>query len=215
MNMDYRDPEWLAERLGLDKNTLYKFLQDGKIPAIQLGRKWLISEARVQQWLSEETERQTIARRASVSSMDRTVRQMTFLSRASRDILRSAYAHARRLNHRHVGQEHLLLAMREAPSLGKLLGSVDRSMVEIPSSSLESPPRRMGRKPLTRRAMRLASVEARRLGAKAVEPAHLLLGMLQTQEGAAYQSLDCAGVSVAKVLKTLKSEPSGKTKEQK
>jgi len=42
--LDYREPEWVAEKLGLDKNTVYKYLQEGWLPGVQLGRKWLISE---------------------------------------------------------------------------------------------------------------------------------------------------------------------------
>ena len=61
--LDYRDPEWVGKRLGLDKNTVYKFLQDGVIPAVHLGRKWLISEARLIEWLEKEAESQTRARR--------------------------------------------------------------------------------------------------------------------------------------------------------
>jgi excisionase family DNA binding protein len=212
--MDYRDPEWLADRLGLDKNTLYKFLQDGKIPAIQLGRKWLISEARVEQWLAEETERQTAARKHSVHSVERTVRQMANLSRTSRDVLRNAYAHARRLNHRHLGQEHLLLAMLDDPTMGKLLHGIDRTTVESASKEDEPPTRRMGRKPLTRRAMRLAAAEARRLGATAAEPAHLLLGMMLTREGAVHDALQRVELTPAKILKIVESRSTSKSKEK-
>jgi excisionase family DNA binding protein len=211
--MDYRDPEWLADRLGLDKNTLYKFLQEGKIPAIQLGRKWLISEARVTQWLSEETERQTAARRESVQSVERTVRQMTSFSRTSRNVLRNAYAHARRLNHRHLGQEHLLLALLDDPGLNRLLHGIGRAAIET-ASPQEQLSRRMGRKPLTRRAMRLATAEARRLGAKVAEPVHLLLGILMTQEGAAYDALRRAELTPHKVLKMVESRPTTKPKEE-
>ena len=44
--LDYRDPEWVADQLGIDKNTVYKYLQDGVLPGLQLGRKWLVSERR-------------------------------------------------------------------------------------------------------------------------------------------------------------------------
>ena len=52
--MDYRDPDWVAAKLGLDRNTVYRFLHDGTIPAIQLGRKWLVSESRLEEWLAAE-----------------------------------------------------------------------------------------------------------------------------------------------------------------
>jgi excisionase family DNA binding protein len=60
--LDYRDPEWVADQLGIDKNTVYKYLQDGSLPALQLGRKWLISERRLAGFL-ERVERQQTDRR--------------------------------------------------------------------------------------------------------------------------------------------------------
>ena len=44
--LDYRDPDWVAEQLGIDKNTVYKYLQEGSRPAFALravlGRAWRI-----------------------------------------------------------------------------------------------------------------------------------------------------------------------------
>ena len=60
--LDYRDPEWVAEQLGIVKNTVYKYLQDGSLPGLQLGRKWLISERRLADFL-ERVERQQTDRR--------------------------------------------------------------------------------------------------------------------------------------------------------
>jgi len=60
--LDYRDPEWVAEQLGIDKNTVYKYLQEGSLPGLQLGRKWLVSERRLADFL-ERVEREQTARR--------------------------------------------------------------------------------------------------------------------------------------------------------
>lgn len=60
--LDYRDPEWVAEKLGIDKNTVYKYLQEGALPGLQLGRKWLVSERRLADFL-ERVEREQTARR--------------------------------------------------------------------------------------------------------------------------------------------------------
>src|SRR5690242_6927317 len=113
--LDYRDPDWLAERLGIDKNTVYKFLQDGTIPAIQLGRKWLVSEARVSEWLRRETDAQTQARRDAASSADRTVKRMENFSAAAQLALKHAHSEARRYNHLQLAQEHLLLGLIADP----------------------------------------------------------------------------------------------------
>jgi excisionase family DNA binding protein len=65
--LDYRDPEWVAEQLGIDKNTVYKYLQDGSLPGLQHGRKWLVSERRLADFL-ERVEREQTERRRDASS---------------------------------------------------------------------------------------------------------------------------------------------------
>jgi len=65
--LDYRDPEWVAEQLGVDKNTVYKYLQDGSLPGLQLGRKWLISERRLAEFLERVEQQQTDRRRQQSS----------------------------------------------------------------------------------------------------------------------------------------------------
>jgi excisionase family DNA binding protein len=191
--MDYRDPEWAAERLGVDKNTLYKFLQDGTIPAIQLGRKWLISEARLEQWLAQETERQTESRRHAARSVDRAVRRMSHLTPESRLLLRNGYSEARRYGHRHLGHEHLLLAMAQG-GLGKVLEKFDISPQTLREQLEADPDRNAGlrsktRKPRMRRVVRLAMNEAAATGRKLVEPQDLLLGVA-AQSGNPHLALD-------------------------
>ncbi len=63
--LDYRDPEWVAEQLGIDKNTVYKYLQEGSLPGLQLGRKWLVSERRLALFLERVEREQTETRRES------------------------------------------------------------------------------------------------------------------------------------------------------
>jgi len=48
---------WVADQLGIDKNTVYKYLQEGALPGLQLGRKWLVSERRLAEFL-ERVERE-------------------------------------------------------------------------------------------------------------------------------------------------------------
>jgi excisionase family DNA binding protein len=61
--LDYRDPEWVSEQLGIEKNTVYKYLQDGTLPGLQLGRKWLVSERRLAEFLERVEREQTERRR--------------------------------------------------------------------------------------------------------------------------------------------------------
>src|SRR5438105_15858891 len=94
--MDYRDPDWLAEKLGIDKNTVYRFLQDGTIPAIQLGRKWLVSEKAVVEWMEQETQKQTRARREAAGATHSLVQRLDNFTAAARQALQIAHAEARR-----------------------------------------------------------------------------------------------------------------------
>jgi excisionase family DNA binding protein len=66
--LDYRDPEWVAEQLGIDKNTVYKYLQEGSLPGLQLGRKWLVSERRLAEFLERVEREQTERRQAGGGS---------------------------------------------------------------------------------------------------------------------------------------------------
>src|SRR5947208_2522203 len=109
--MDLRDPDWVADRLGIDKNTVYRFLQDGTIPALHLGRKWLISEARLLQWLNEETDKQTRARRDAVGSSAALIRRLDNFTADARQALKLAHAEARRSAHERLDQGHLLLGL--------------------------------------------------------------------------------------------------------
>lgn len=65
--LDYRSPEWVAEQLGVDKNTVYRYLQDGTLPGLQLGRKWLVSERRLADFLERAERQQTDRRRQAVA----------------------------------------------------------------------------------------------------------------------------------------------------
>jgi excisionase family DNA binding protein len=69
--LDYRDPEWVADQLGIEKNTVYKYLQEGVLPGLQLGRKWLVSERRLAEFLERVEREQTERRRQSVGGMPR------------------------------------------------------------------------------------------------------------------------------------------------
>src|SRR3954471_13805199 len=66
--LDYRDPDWGAGQVGIDKNTVYKYLQDGALPGLQLGRKWLVSERRLAEFLERVEREQTQRRQASTTT---------------------------------------------------------------------------------------------------------------------------------------------------
>lgn len=190
-SLDYRDPKWVAGRLGLDKNTVYRLLQDGTLPAVQIGRKWLISESRLAEYLEEQTRLQTALRR------------MTALPSAER-VMEHARAEAAKYRHAYVGQEHILLGLTVVEGGAKdalsQLGADEakvRRLFEAGLAPGEGRPR--GKPELTpraRRAMCLAAEEAQRAGRVAYGPEHLLVGLLRANEGMGYQMLSSLGVNL-------------------
>lgn len=42
----------LAERLGTDPSTAYRYLRDGKLPGVHIGSKWLIDRQRVERFMA-------------------------------------------------------------------------------------------------------------------------------------------------------------------
>ena len=44
-----------AEAIGLHPNTVYLLVQEGKLPAIKLGRKILISKLELSKWLAGQS----------------------------------------------------------------------------------------------------------------------------------------------------------------
>ncbi len=210
--MDYRDPDWVAERLGVDKNTVYKFLQDGTIPAIQLGRKWLVSEGQLEQWLREEAARQTQARREAAASAERTARRMENFTPEAREAIRSAHSEARRYGHTYLGQEHLLLGLAmnpECPAARVLRDcGVSAEQVRAGFEAKIAPgqapaPRRLGRTERAKKAMRLGMKEARKLKAERVGSEHLLLGIVLAGEGAGWEMLNGLGIGEQALRKVI------------
>src|SRR3990172_2623698 len=74
--LDYRDPEWLAEQLGVDKTTIYRYLQEGTLPGLQLGRKWLVSERQLIEFLDAEARRPAGRGREELPTPSGEVRQL-------------------------------------------------------------------------------------------------------------------------------------------
>ena len=203
--MDYRDPDWVAEKLGIDKNTVYKYLQDGTIPALHLGRKWLISEGRLAEWLASEAESQTRARREAAASAQNLAHRMASYSADAQEIVREAHEEARRYAHDYIGQEHLLLAMSADPEsvaakvMARLGVTADRVRTcfesRVPAGNA-APTARLGRSPTARRAMRLAARLAEEMGSERIGAGHLLLGILQSGSGTGFEMLAELGVTL-------------------
>jgi len=217
--MDYREPEWVAEKLGMDRNTLYRLLQDGTLPALQLGRKWLISERRLLEWLEQETEKQTRARRDSVKAAENVVRRLDAYTAAARHALRAAHAEARGYAHEQLDQGHLLLGLagESKSAAGRVLRrfGIEITQVRQAVESRLTPgpqpvPRRLPRNPDAKRAMRIASKLALKQSQKDRTPLpligsdHLLLGILLARRGIGHDLLAAAGVTRRELKRALR-----------
>ena len=198
-NLDYRDPEWVAECLGLEKNTVYKYLKDGTLPAVQIGRKWLVSETHLAGYLQQEVEHQTRLRRIFASKAD-----------LGQQVMDLARAEAQRYGHNYLGQEHMVLALCGVDSLARevmlRLGADFANIRQIFKEHLVSEKRvEATNLPLTPRvqeALDLAVAEAQNDSFESFKPQHLLIALLQSKEGWGFKLLAYQGLE----LNTVRAE---------
>ncbi len=200
--IDYISPEWVAKRLGLEKNTIYRYLNEGVLPAVQIGRKWLISESQLAQYLQEETRLQTALRQTQALP-------------AAKQVVEHAFAEAKRYRHAYLGQEHILLGLVEIDSGAKVVlakSRIDESQVRALFEQQLLPGGRkvVSRPEMTRRANRalcLAAEEAQRQGRISYSPEHILTGLLRSGQGMGYQMLLALGVDAEATIAALAQIP--------
>jgi excisionase family DNA binding protein len=220
--MDYRDPDWVAERLGIERNTVYRFLQEGTIPAIQLGRKWLVSERRLEAWLVAETDRQTRQRRETAQSSETSIRRMGRMGNFTadaREALRRAHAEARAASHDQLDPLHLLLGLAEdgksaAGRALRLIGvgteAIRHAIHESLQPGTDPPARRLPRNPKAKRSLRLAARMALREGndnpLSPIGTDHLLTGVFLTRNAPAHELLVRNNVTRQRLRKALKQK---------
>ena len=199
--LDYREPEWVAEKLGLDKNTVYKYLQEGWLPGVQLGRKWLISERLLAEHLEHETRSQTSIRRKEILPASK---ELPFTPRMNRAVkLGTEYAMSRGQDF--TGTEHMLIGIiQEGENVGVMvlhnLGVPVGKPREIFESLAPAPAhvKKVREAPLTdiaRSAMRLAREQALAMGHEYIGCEALLLGILLEDRGTGRRILDQLGVT--------------------
>tara|TARA_Y100000758_G_scaffold259913_1_gene197731 strand:- start:13 stop:621 length:609 start_codon:yes stop_codon:yes gene_type:complete len=188
--IDHRDPEWVAEKLGLEKNTIYRWLHDGTLPGLQIGRKWLISESELGQFLEQQTRMQTRVRRIQASK-----------KAAGAKVMDLAYEEARRYRHTYVGQEHILLALAQlgesvATALEACGGTVQSIRGEFEQLLSPGEIEVTGKPEFTPRAKKVVDAAEKTAGKRGVgcTPEDLLSAMLNTGEGMGIEILGRLGI---------------------
>lgn len=208
--LDYRDPEWVAEKLGIDKNAVYKFLNDGVLPALQIGRKWLISESSLARFLKDQERKQTETRRSMTQAAVPSEGRFERLTDKARRTLVLAQEAAQAMKVNFIGQEHILVGLAGLPdSLGTMalanLGlppEAIRARVEQVTAQYRSQgPVSLGAIGLTPKAKRvidLAFDQADDLNHMHVGTEHLVLGILVEGAGMGWGILSSAGITLDK-----------------
>ncbi len=127
-------------------------------------------------------------------------------------VLADAASAARRLRQDALGTEHLLLGLLAEPTLAALLKGLgvdarvlaQRVEAALPPAPRSAPPGTPAPTPQLREALQVAEAEASQRGV-AVDPEHLLLGVLAVRQGTAPRLLRQAGVSLRAARQALTS----------
>ena len=49
----YLTVEDVAKRFGINVTTVYRLVQQGKLPAFKIGNQWRVSETRLDEWVAD------------------------------------------------------------------------------------------------------------------------------------------------------------------
>ena len=120
--------------------------------------------------------------------------KMERFTQRARRVLSLAQEEAERMQHAHIGTEHLLLglmrekdgvASRVLRDLGVRPDEVEQIVERLTSANKRSGVQRMDLSPATKRVLELAVEEARRMKHPYIGTEHLLLGLIRSPEGVA------------------------------
>ena len=129
-----------------------------------------------------------------------------------------AQEEARKMNHKYIGTEHLLLGLLAegegvaAKSLGSLgidLNSTRETVIETVGVGQQAPTGHIPFTPRAKKVLELALREALQLGHNYIGTEHILLGLIREGEGVAAQVLGQAEAGLQKIRQTVLTELSG------
>jgi ATP-dependent Clp protease ATP-binding subunit ClpC len=116
----------------------------------------------------------------------------------AREVISAAHVEAREMQHRHIGTEHLLVALADEAELVGLGLDRERARAEVVKTVGLGDAPGSTEIPFTaaaREAIDDALGEAMRLGQREVQPGHLLLAVLKQRDGVARRILVAAGAT--------------------
>jgi ATP-dependent Clp protease ATP-binding subunit ClpC len=135
----------------------------------------------------------------------------------ARKVMQLANAEAQRCNHESIGTEHILLGLTKedsglAANLLKSLGYRRRTIRLEVEKLLQNGPNmntigKLPQRPLAKRVIENSFKEAEKLNHSRVGTGHILLALLCTQEGIAFQVLTNLGLRVEEVRAQLEVVP--------
>jgi ATP-dependent Clp protease ATP-binding subunit ClpC len=126
----------------------------------------------------------------------------------ARQVLQIAQEEATRLNHNYVGTEHLLLGLAKEESglasrvlreLGTTSADVTRAVERMAPRNPRAPFSKPTLTPRTKRVIEVAVEEARQMGHPYIGTEHLLLGLVQEEEGIGSEVLRGLGMSLDRI----------------
>ena len=135
------------------------------------------------------------------------------LTQASEALKAASQAEARRMGHRYVGTEHVLLAVsRVSGRVQEVLAKLDLDPQDLQNqvnASVLSPgtPKKEEAIPFSPKALRTfeqADKEAEKLGATAAEPEHVLLALVEDEEGVAARIMEVFAIDYASIHRFMK-----------
>jgi ATP-dependent Clp protease ATP-binding subunit ClpC len=127
---------------------------------------------------------------------------------AARRVVIIANDEARKLNHRYIGTEHILLgllgegegvAAKTLESLGISLEGVRQQVVEIIGQGQDAPGEHIPFTPRAKKVLELSLREALQLGHNYIGTEHILLGLIREGEGVATRILADMGADADRV----------------
>ncbi len=133
--------------------------------------------------------------------------QLDRFTKRAKQALALAQEEAQRLRHNYIGTEHLLVGLLQvdnsvASKILRGLGISARQVQRLVEQTVGYGPRSRSRNeridltPRTQRVLKLAINEARKMGHHYIDTAHLLLGLVQQEDGMAVEILRRLGVSI-------------------